>query len=515
MEAGLAEVGRCRAKVLARMKELLDGYHGQSQSPAYHDLLAGDWLEHFAHLTYAAWREVLSGKVPAERRMIPVSSDLTAHAQLRWQESGLHEHLRWAVGRLLEGSSPDDWEFDCDSSTITSGGGDRLPLRLLRRLAAATPDIQITAPYFKCSRSVWAGALWRWRRFLAWGNLRHPIRVNARVDSAWRKDRALEVGPVSDLAGFLQVLLPLHLPLALLEGFADYRRQALALPVTRPKAVYSANALHDHLTFKLLLAEWRQQGTLLLYHQHGGGYGLDRVHPIEEFETRVSDRYYTWGWRSEKSHVKPLSAPPLNAPSRFRKRLLLSCIDFPRVVYRLHFHPMPGTIQTMHRQTCEFLAALPNRKNLLIRPCPTDYGWGLVDMMRMAAPDATFDDHRAGSFVRYAESRLVIHNYLGTSWLETLALDIPTVCFFDPDTYAFRNSAQPIVDALERVGVLHRSGIAAARFVAAVANDPEKWWKLGDVQEARQNFVDRYANFSPNWQEQWENEFEAVLDVAR
>lgn len=515
METGLAEVDRCRANILAWIKKLVDSYHGQARSLAYYDLLAGDWVEQFVHQTYAAWREVLLGNAPTERQIIPVSADPAAYAQLCSQHSGLHEHLRWAVARLLEGSSPDDWEFECESTQIASGNGNRLPLRVLRGLAAVRPDIQITAPCFKCSRVVWAGALWRWRHWLAWDNLMHPIRVNTSVDCAWRKARALEVGPVSDLAGVLQVLLPLHLPLALLEGFADYRRQALALPVTRPKVVYSANALHSHLTFKLLVAEWREQGTLLLYHQHGGGYGVDRIHTLEEFEIRVSDRYYTWGWRCEKSHVKPLSAPPPNVPSRSRKRLLLCCADYPRVFLRLHFQPMPGSIQTMHRQTYEFLATLPSRKNLLIRPHPADYGWGQIDVMRKVAPEVTFDDHRVGSFVRYAESRLVIHNYLGTGWLETLALDIPTVCFFDPDTYAFREAAQPFVNALERVGVLHRSGIAAARFVAGLGNNPEAWWKLPDVREARRNFVDHYANFSPDWKKQWESEFEAVLDGAR
>jgi putative transferase (TIGR04331 family) len=272
----------------------------------------------------------------------------------------------------------------------------------------------------------------------------------------------------------VRILLPLHLPVALLEGFAEYRKAVLAFPVARPKVVYSANSLHSHLAWKLLVAEWRQQGTLLLYHQHGGGYGAERLHPIEEFETRVVDRYYTLGWRRDQPHIKPLSPPQINAPTRLRKRLLLCCLDMPRVVYRLHFQPMPGTIETMHRETCEFLAGVPDRRHLLIRPYSQDYGWGAVDMMRKAAPDAKFDDRKKSAAIRFAESRLVIHNYLGTGWLETLALDIPTVCFYDPETYAFREAVQPYIDALEKIGVLHHSGNSAALFVASLADDIEK-----------------------------------------
>lgn len=511
---GLKDIQQCRLTLLGSLKELLDSYHGE-RSLEYYDLIAGDWLELFAHLTYAAWQEVLVGNVPIEPGPIPVSADLVTYHQMCWQESGLHEHVRWAIANLLEGASPDDWTFECESVVISSGGCEHLLRRFARRFATARPDVLVTFPSYKCSHSEWIGALWRWRHWLAWDNLQYPIRVPARLDAPWRKAQAVAAVPATNLNELLRVLLPLYLPVALLEGFTDYRNAVLSFPVARPKAVYSANALHNHLAWKLLVAEWRQQGTLLLYHQHGGGYGIDRAHTLEELEIRVSDHYYTWGWRRQESHVRPLSAPPPNAPRRFRKWLLLSCVDFPRVVYRLHFHPMPGAIQTMHRETCEFLTELPDRSKLLVRPYPHDYGWGFVDMMRKAAPNVLFDNQRGISAVRYAESRLVIHNYLGTGWLETLALDIPTVCFYDPAAYAFREAAQPFIDELEKVGVLHRSGIAAARFVTKLGNSPETWWNQPDAQEARRNFVEHYANFSPDWKKQWEREFETVLDGAR
>lgn len=514
---GLAEVDNCRPIVLAWLKELVDSYYHDTSRPlAYYDLLAGDWLLYFTHLVYAAWREVLAENISTENQVIPVSADLDTHFQMCWQESGLHEHLRWAVARLLEGASPHDWQFECESVLIAGRERHYLSEHLIRGLSTSKPDILVANPYLKCSRPEWAGALWLWRHHLSLNNLNYPFRISAKLDTSWRKAQAVAVAPATNLNGLLRILLPLHLPVALLEGFADYRKTVLALSVARPKIIYSANALHGHLTFKLLAAEWRQQGTLLLYHQHGGGYGIDRTHAVEEFETRVADRYYTWGWRREEPHVKPLSRPlPHIPPRQPRKRLLLMCVNFPRVVYRLQFHLMPGATQTMHRETCKFLATLPDHSKLLVRPYPQDYGWGFSDMMRKSAPNAEFDDHRIGSFVRYAESRLVVHNYLGTSYLETLALNIPTICFYDPTTYAFREGAQPFIDKLEMVGILHRSGVTAAHFVAGILNNTETWWNQPDIQSVRQDFVNHYANFSLDWKQQWEREFEVILDEVR
>jgi len=147
-----------------------------------------------------------------------------------------------------------------------------------------------------------------------------------------------------------------------------------------------------------------------------------------------------------------------------------------------------------------------------VRPYPHDFGWGFVDMMRKAAPDATFDSLDVGVFDRFAQSRLVVHNYLGTGYLETLALNVPTVCFYDADIYAFRQDARILMDGLEKVGILHRSGKAAARFVAGMHGDPEGWWMKPEVQEARSRFVEQYANYSSDWKKQWETEFRRAID---
>ena len=513
---GLKAITLCRQDLLGHVKDLLDGYHGETRSRAYYDLLVGNWLELFAHQTYVAWREALQGNIPADRHQITVAADPASYQHRSLFEGGKPAQLLWEIACLLEGASPDDWDFECEEVLIESVGNKRSFSRLLKWISPSRPDVLVTMPYFKCPKLEWLGALWRWRRWLKWDDLDcHAIRVNAIVDTEWRRTQAAAETQTLSLSGLLRALLPLHLPVVFLEGFAGYRRAVMDLPVARPKVVYSANALYNNMIFKFLVAEWRQKGTKLLYHQHGGGYGIDRIHAYEDFEIRVSDRYYTWGWRREESHVEPLGTPLPYAPRRIRKWLLLCCNEYPRVVYRLQYYPLPGRVNVLYQQTCEFLAALPDRNNVLVRPYPHDYGWGGPEMMQEAAPEAAFDDCQVSPFVRFAESRLVVFNHLGTGWLETLALNIPTVCFFDPDAYAFRESAQPYVDALEQVGILHRSGIEAASFVAWLGGSPERWWNEPNVQEIRKNFVDNFANFSCDWKNQWENEFEAVLDGSR
>jgi len=510
---GLAEISRSRGYFLEYLKNLLDSYHGIARSHEYYDLVAGDWLEHFAHHVYVAWREVLVGNVPSTQTTYQIPGDLIEAQQFSLNED-YHQYLRSMVMRLLEGADliPDSLLYWKKRISIISGSGTKRTVSMLRGLATKSPQLMLTYPGYKCQHAEWVLAIMKWRRWLAWDDLQYQLCLSADINYQWRKKMA--VTTVDSFANIVTALMPLFLPSAILEGFEDYRNAVLSLPLIRPNALYSSRALSSHLVFKVLAAEWRQEGTKLLYHQGGGGYGIEPLLAMEDYEIRVSDRYYSWGWDRPDRPVYQLSpaTPSYSKRLQAKYKLLLNCVDFPKVPHRLQCLPMPGTIETMHRRTCDFLTFLPDRRGVLIRPYPHDYGWGFTDNLRKAAPEAIFDNHRKRSITRFAESRLVVHNYLGTAWLETLALNIPTVCFYDSDAYAFRTEVQPWIDTLEQLGILHQSGKSAAQFFVSLNNDPEGWWDKREVQEARQNFIARYANFSPDWKLHWEREFELVLD---
>jgi putative transferase (TIGR04331 family) len=193
--------------------------------------------------------------------------------------------------------------------------------------------------------------------------------------------------------------------------------------------------------------------------------------------------------------------------------VLLVCTEMPKVPYRLWYQPMPGTMEMVIRETVDFVSRLDNPAGLLVRLSPNRYGWGMQDAIEHLAPNTRFDDFSAGSLTRFAESRLVVHSYLGTSWLETLALDIPTVCFYSQTVQAFRSEVVPFIIGLESVGILHRSGSSAAGFVRSLGRGADSWWSCEEVKTARQAFVANYANFSSNWVAEWEAEFDSLPHI--
>ena len=467
-------------------------------------------------MAYAAWLEpeIKNSEKPTTFINIPLASDYVDFAYLATTGSCIQTHLRWSISILRDGGKPNRSWFSHKSLLISLNQQSNLNIGKALGTAISTnnPKLLVSSSYWKFSAFKKFDVRRKWRNWARFDDLLYPIAFESSIDVDWRLYTSSNLGRVGSFLELLCTLLPLYLPVVFLEGFLLCRKSVLDLSLYRPKAMFSANALNGNLVFKVLAAEWQKEGTKLLYSQHGGGYGIDKYHIVEEYETRVSDCFYTWGWTRADRVVRPL-APPLPRYSMNKTvNVLLMCCDYPKSIYRIHFQPMGDNVSKLHQETYEFLRYLKDHNKLLIRGYPVEYGWGAHRTIRITAPDSKFETTQPSPFVRYSQSQLVVHNYLGTSYLETLALNIPTVCFYDPNMYSFRSEAQPFINALINASILHYTGREAALFATSIQDDPYCWWSKSDVQYARSNFIHRFANFSENCSQHWEEEFQSQIN---
>jgi putative transferase (TIGR04331 family) len=91
---------------------------------------------------------------------------------------------------------------------------------------------------------------------------------------------------------------------------------------------------------------------------------------------------------------------------------------------------------------------------------------------------------------------LIAHN--GTSIPEAIALNAPTIITWSDSYMKVRKSAEAVFDALEAVGVFHRTPESAASFINLIWNDVDSWWNSHATIEARKQFTDQYARTVPN-----------------
>ena len=533
VSAGLDEIERARPALFDRIKKLLDEYHGVGRSERYYDILLGDFVERYLHLVFVATQDLKSeieslaktGAIEGAGEGSSESSSEGDFSKVNFQtirttleffsDYAKLPTLTLKTLRALTQLGTPGVLVSRDQlivkNSVSSGRRDKIIVSLLRALRSAkSARVLFVRPFSGRIPLSWVGAMASWRAWAAHDELEIKYLVEVSPDSAWRESKILKIDDDSSLSEISCALISVYLPASLVEAFESIRRLVVEARPNRPDYLYSSQSLWNHLEFKILAAEWCELGTKLHYHQHGGWYGLDDLHVGERFECRVSDSYYTWGWSRGDERTRLLSPLIISARSKKKSCDSLICFDQPPQIYRLQYFPLPGTLQTMYDQVSEFTKLRESKTDLKIRMFPGDYGDAQRKAIVTANPAAQFGN-TGDIFDQYSISRIVFHSYLGTSWLETLGINTPTICFYDPDAYKFRSDAKSLIEALIQVGILHISGRSAASHANKIDGNVQSWWLSTDVQLARTNFAEKFANFSTDWKSQWQREFSELL----
>lgn len=309
-------------------------------------------------------------------------------------------------------------------------------------------------------------------------------------------------------------LLPEALPSLYLEGYHLASTEALRGQRVMPRVIISATDWYFNELFKYGAAQASESGSRLVAVQHGGGYGIFRFSAAERHEARLSDSYLVWGWASgNSSSFWNAPSPRLsellgggNAVGRSPKGedILLITTAHPRYLYRFHSTPVGSQWANYFEWQLRFLGSLSDelRHRVIFRPYPVDYGHGIRERISREFPDLVCDTGKP-STERLKRARIVVIDHNSTSHLETLAGNIPTVIFWDPQCWEERREAAPYLNDLRKVGILLDSPEDAAAQVSTVYNDLLSWWNNENVQQARRSFADRYALARKDWRSQW------------
>ena len=381
---------------------------------------------------------------------------------------------------------------------------------MLSMIGARRAPIRIIDPYLKTT--FWdelTGALKGHRRIRWQGT---PMPTLSPLVSSHKRLAAATNFARTDGRSRLRCAVALNAPVELVEQHHQLTSWGKQQVDPSARVCYSANAHQSSTELRYLLFEQRLLQSKIVFHQHGGGYGVDEQHPGEFHDILLSDVFYTWGWSRPDlgSRVRPLSAALSTGDTENSTgEYLLMSLPVTSHFYRLQSFLLPSHVVANVTQTVAFMNHLVADTKVCVRSSGLDRF--PMQLLRGSSATISIDNSGLSGVSAASRASLVIHNYLGTSWLETLAMNIPTVCFYDPAVFRPRESARPYFELLTRVGVLHHSGAAAARFVNDLQGNPASWWQKSEVQEARETFVARYANFKVDWLPGWLQEFERLL----
>lgn len=276
--------------------------------------------------------------------------------------------------------------------------------------------------------------------------------------------------------------------------------------------VVSATAIYNDDLFKIWTAEQRLAGAKLVLCQHGGCYGISKHSQAEKFETKIADEYVTWGWEGDNitstlpaarlqhsvDNIKSFRSP--------KNTILWVWFNNPRFSYWCQSFPVADKIE----QYFDFQMGLFEQLGLALKEqvkiklYPQDYKQHLEDRVEARCPQLLNQIERdIGIEQAMAESRLVICGYNGTTFLESIAADIPTLLYWSLEHFEIRDSCRSLFDVLRTAGIFHDSAESCAKQIEKISDNPQAWWNSDKVKDAVALLRSRFANTQGDVVENW------------
>lgn len=506
-------------EILVDLSDSLNQFHEVNHSKRYWRILLGPWLRFFTQILFDRWTMIqhavkdfdVTGSIVLDltpEQVIP--NDMNDFA-VKWEDDPWNSFI---YGQILINYT----NVPCDKIVVaefkSSGLGSVLPVGAPRRSLFRRLSLAIAKKIFGTSLLTRPTEFFFISSYLP---LLSDFRLQVLLGQApklWKsppvpgtrfnldeRERLNLVKP--EQHGFehcVRSLIPKQIPTLYLEGFSKLKEILTGLPwPTKPKFIFTSNNFESDDIFKTWAASKVENGSNLIIGQHGGMYGATLWMCTEDHEILISDRYLTWGWSNEYPNVYPAAALKLIGKTSVGWNpsggLLMVTQDSPRYSHVIY----PGSIASQLSDYLEdlfrFAGSLPNdiRAMLLVRLLGYDYGWSPAARWRDRYPDVKVNNGSGTIESLIRRSRMVVETYHGTTHLETLGQNIPTIIFWNPDHWELRPSANSYFGQLKEAGIFHESPESAAAKIAEVWDDVKGWWSQPYIQDARRYFCDRFA----------------------
>lgn len=533
-------------RLLGCLTDVLNKTHGVSYDKRYWRILIGPWLFHCVHVAYDRYVRLVEAL-----RLFPELETIVLDERSYNVPADTEEFIRFVLD--------DRYNLQMFSYFLRKMGHD-FPAKTYPDVVQKTPSVPLLDGVRRAQKNAakrllhFAGeSLWKMRgdrsgvglwalgcsRVQTWALARRsnwraiPLESNA----GWsfrltgplfdERRRGLQLLPAStEFERVFNQFLLFSFPILYLEHYHEARNETLRIRRKIPDVIVSAANWYADENFKFYAAEASAQGSRLVAVQLGGGYGIHRYTAAERHEHRVADSYFVWGWADKRArgvqnlpslNLSRLAAAGKTWSTRNDNGSILF-VATAHIRYLFRFHSFPVGIQNREyfQWQLRFLACLSHKifRQLRFRTYPVDYGHATREQIADQYPMIQWDN--GTSFhANLKDARLAVFDHSGTSFLEALVCNIPSILFWDPRWSEVRDEAKPYFEDLRRVGILWDSPEDAAKKVEAVYEDPWTWWNEKAVQEVRRRFVDRYAFAREDWVDYWVQALEEEIALAQ
>lgn len=302
---------------------------------------------------------------------------------------------------------------------------------------------------------------------------------------------------------FVMPLLWMSMPKSYLEDFLYISNKAKVKLKKFPiEIIISSNAhwFNDFLKIWIFKKKHLDNQLETGIWQHGGTYGLSKFVSHQEYiETKVFDKFYSWGWGRGKLNIHPFSVLPQilkknNNQNYLNKDEVL--IVLTRVKKYSKGDPWDSeewNIDYMNLLTN--ISDLANTKKINISFRLNQSSKASIDLKRyLVKTDYVSINEREPLHKAISNSKLTVITQNSTTLIQSLYANIPTIFFWNEKLNGIREEGRKEFDNLKKIGVFIVNFEEFSSFICKDSSEIQKWWNSEKVQKGVENFLNIYAS---------------------
>ena len=514
-------------RVLDSLVVSLNNYHGVHRSTRYWRIILGPWLSTYIPAVWSRWESL---RIAFEQytfdKVILLNSDDEPNPPLSHPEamnfigrSHFWNHMLYA--RIINECYKDDIKvIEKNYKQITAnkkndwGGIVNIAKTSLKyvtdrviRILQKEEKIVFVTSYF--SLNVLARISLKLRQLPRFYT---EFDENLNMKRVQASTRRVSLGLVSDneFESFIIRNIVFDMPVSYIEGYQQITKRANNI-LPSCQVIFCANAYWSNDLFKIWCAQMVNKGKKLIISEHGGS--ITKKYINFSHEVKISDINTVW----HKPFVDNQVQLPPNKIIGGRKAknngndITIVGVEVPLYVGRHHSGLSSSLVLEQFDLEAGFIdkLSLDVKARLVVRPNP-DIGWNT----RGAYIDK-LGPERISPYKNLIEvfdhSKLIVCTYPETTFFEAMYSGVPTILLYKRDCWETATKFDDLIKLLEGVNILFSDSVAASNHINKIWNNPNYWWSLPEVVNAREEFFDQCGRVDDNWLDQWGDFFKEQL----
>lgn len=271
----------------------------------------------------------------------------------------------------------------------------------------------------------------------------------------------------------------------------DFKRIYEGIPLIKPQNKTFHISMLESTFMRVLIAKYVENGSQLIYYQHGSFYGEYDFHSGHWYESSIADKFMTWGWKFLPND-NPNYAYRINFFHKKYKEIFKHNFKYDLL---LVFPPIEPKSEILSETEVFFKAIDRNKfKEICLRPRPSSKINRKGPFVCFKEKGVHLDNGYGKPINLIAASKLVVQFYYpSTNFLECLSVDHPSVALLKNKVPS--DIIKHHYDYLLSVGIFH---LDVASLVNHLNNvDLSKWWDEIITSSEYISFKREFLNLKP------------------